>query len=162
MKQANQHRGVRKLWFPCILTLLLVLFFSFNRLWQASQSHTTPHAHITAKPTSGISILVHNNSIQAQTDSNSETDMTWLHQFAGPNGWIWRTSLPNDRLVIYYGNPDSAAMGPLGAYTDDELVARLRAQAQVYADLDPTHPVVPAFDYVTPIAQPASMADGSW
>jgi hypothetical protein len=53
-------------------------------------------------------------------------------------------------------------MGPLGAYSDDELLARLRQQAQVYADLDPGHPVIPAFDYVTPVAQASPTADGTW
>jgi hypothetical protein len=38
----------------------------------------------------------------------------------------------------------------------------LREQAQVYAELDPTHPVVSAFDFVTPVAQPVPMDDGSW
>jgi hypothetical protein len=53
-------------------------------------------------------------------------------------------------------------MGPLGAYSDDELLAKLRQQAQAYADLDPQHPIIPAFDYVTPVAQASSTADGTW
>lgn len=76
--------------------------------------------------------------------------------------WMWNVSLPADRLVVYYGNPFSAAMGPIGAYSDSDLLARLREQAQAYADLDPTHPVIPALDYVTPVAQGAPMADGTW
>jgi hypothetical protein len=78
------------------------------------------------------------------------------------DAWSWAQALPNRRLVIFYGNPQSPSLGPLGAYPDDVLVARLRQQAQVYQDLDPTHPVVPAFDFVTPIAQPSPMADGSY
>src|SRR5947209_2004083 len=73
-----------------------------------------------------------------------------------------RAGLPNNRLVVYYGNPYSEAMGPLGQYSDDELIAQLQAQAQAYADLDPSHPVVPAFDFVTPVVQPGPMKDGSW
>ena len=53
-------------------------------------------------------------------------------------------------------------MGPIGAYSDDELLARLQRQAQAYADLDPEHAVIPAFDYVTPVAQASPMADGTW
>jgi hypothetical protein len=53
-------------------------------------------------------------------------------------------------------------MGPIGAYSDDELLARLQQQAQAYADLDPEHAVIPAFDYVTPVAQASPMADGTW
>ena len=78
------------------------------------------------------------------------------------SGWIRQISLPQNRLVIYYGNPFSAALGPLGAYSDPELVRRLRDQAAVYQRLDPAHPVVMGFDYVTPVAQPWPMSDGSW
>ena len=73
---------------------------------------------------------------------------------------MWRTSLPAHRLVIYYGNPTSSAMGPIGSYSDTELLSRLQQQAQAYAALDPAHPVIPALDYVTPVAQPVPMADG--
>lgn len=77
-------------------------------------------------------------------------------------GWMWNVSLPANRLVVYYGNPFSAAMGPIGAYSDADLLARLNQQASDYAQLDPTHPVVPALDYVTPVAQGSPMADGTW
>jgi hypothetical protein len=53
-------------------------------------------------------------------------------------------------------------MGPIGQYGDDDLIAKLHAQAQVYADLDPGHPVIPGLDYVTPIVQPVPMDDNSW
>ncbi|MDQ2906093.1 MAG: hypothetical protein M3Y81_21445 [Chloroflexota bacterium] len=76
--------------------------------------------------------------------------------------WTWATSLPGHRLVIFYGNPYSAVMGPIGRYTDNELIARLSTQAQAYDTLDPTHPTVPALDYVTPIAQGSPMSDRSW
>ncbi|MGH2494601.1 MAG: hypothetical protein ACRDIV_07835 [Ktedonobacteraceae bacterium] len=77
-------------------------------------------------------------------------------------GWMWNVSLPTNRLVVYYGNPFSAAMGPIGAYSDADLLTRLNQQAQAYADLDPSHPVIPALDYVTPVAQGSPMADGTW
>jgi hypothetical protein len=162
MKQANWHRKARKLWLLCVLALLLVLFFSFSTLWRASQAQSTPRTPVAAKSVSKVPLATPTSSAEAQTDMQDDTDTVLLHRLSGPNGWIWRTSLPTNRLVIYYGNPGSAEMGPLGAYTDDELVARLQAQAQVYADLDPTHPVVPAFDYVTPIVQPVPMSDDSW
>ncbi len=85
-----------------------------------------------------------------------------LRQLLGPNGWMWHVSLPMNRLVVYYGNPYSAAMGPIGAYPDDELLSLLNQQAQAYADLDPSHPVIPALDYVTPVVQGSPQADGTW
>ena len=75
---------------------------------------------------------------------------------------MWEVALPTDRLVVYYGNPFSAVMGPIGAYSDEELLARLQQQAQVYADLDQEHPVIPGLDYVTPVAQASATADGTW
>ncbi len=162
MKQTNWHRKAHKLWPLYVMALLLLLLSSSSAAWRDSQAQSTPHAHITVKSASKTTLATHPSSAQTQTDTPDNTDMALLRQFSGPNGWIWRTSLPMDRLVIYYGNPGSTEMGPLGAYSDDELVARLQAQAQVYGDLDPIHPVVPAFDYVTPVAQPVPMSDGSW
>src|SRR5437588_8995823 len=162
MKQTNWHRRAYKLGLLCVLTLFLLLFLSSSALWRASQVQKTPRTPVAVKSASKIPLATYISSTEAQTDMQGDTDAVLLHRLSGPNGWIWRTGLPTNRLVIYYGNPGSAEMGPLGAYTDDELVARLQAQAQVYADLDPTHPVVPAFDYVTPIVQPVPMSDGSW
>jgi hypothetical protein len=89
-------------------------------------------------------------------------EQTALQKMYDSYYWMWNVSLPADRLVVYYGNPFSSAMGPIGAYSDSDLLARLHEQAQAYADLDPTHPVIPALDYVTPVAQGAPMADGTW
>src|SRR5579859_1532997 len=93
---------------------------------------------------------------------DNNQDIEQLRRFNGPNGWLWRTSLPDHRLVVFYGNPLSAVMGPIGAYNDSDLITKLHEQAQAYATLDPTHPVVPALDYVTPIVQPVPMQDNTW
>lgn len=96
----------------------------------------------------------------------AESDLNQLRQlqrdYTGANGWIWRAQLPSTRLVAFYGNPGSAPMGPIGQYGDAALMARLNQQAQVYATLDPSHPVVTALDYVTPVVQPVPMADHTW
>ncbi|GAC1349265.1 MAG: hypothetical protein NVS4B9_36390 [Ktedonobacteraceae bacterium] len=166
MEQRALHRATRMYtWYLPYMLMVLVLFFSScnSQLYASQESGTTPHVQAVEKlPVKATSTSSTSSSDSTATDANESTYITRLHQFEGPNGWIWRTSLPNNRLVIYYGNPDSAVMGPLGAYADDELVAKLQAQAQVYANLDTTHPVVPAFDYVTPVAQPVPMQDGSW
>ncbi len=110
--------------------------------------HTTPTS--TSKSDSSTSI------------SNLSQEVEAMRMLAGPTGWMWHVSLPNDRLVVYYGNPFSSAMGPIGAYSDDDLLALLRQQAQAYAELDPSHPVIPALDYVTPVVQGSPQADGTW
>ena len=81
---------------------------------------------------------------------------------SGQYSWLWRVSLPQNRLVLYYGNPLSPVLGPIGRYDDPELVSRLRAQAAVYARLDPAHPPIAGFDYVSPVAQPDPQKDGTY
>lgn len=121
---------------------------------------STPTVKIEPSPTKTSS-----NGATSTGDTSLQNlydDIASLHRLEGPQGWMWRVTFPANRLIIYYGNPFSSAMGPIGAYSDDELLARLQQQAQAYADLDPEHPVIPAFDYVTPVAQASPMADGTW
>lgn len=96
------------------------------------------------------------------TNSARRNQIVSLHNLTGPDAWVWHTSLPAHRLIIFYGNPLTPVMGPIGQYADDELIAKLNEQAQVFAKLDPSHPVVPALDYVTPIVQPVPMSDNTW
>jgi hypothetical protein len=127
-----------------------------------TQVKSTPVAKMKPSPTKTTSDGTASTGDTAQSLRTLYDDIASLHRLEGPQGWMWRVTLPANRLVIYYGNPFSSAMGPIGAYSDDELLARLQQQAQAYADLDPEHAVIPAFDYVTPVAQASPMADGTW
>jgi hypothetical protein len=147
------------------LLIFLAGFEVINIATQTQQTSQTPTSLVHA-PTSTSFVHIPTTTKTSGNDKGQSDDggidFARLHKFLGSAGWIWRAGLPANRLVIYYGNPLSAAMGPIGAYSDEELITRLTAQAQVYAELDPTHPVVPALDYVTPVAQPSPMSDGSW
>ena len=151
---------VRASWLSIALIGVLIFLSSCGSPAPATHAHrtstNTPRSKITPSPTKT------STGGTSQSEMNLYAEMALLHQFLGPDGWMWKVALPADRLVVYYGNPFSAVMGPIGAYSDEELLARLRQQAQVYADLDPKHPVVAAFDYVTPVAQASPMADGTW
>ncbi len=149
---------VRLSWLSLMLIATLLLLSSCGDAGQTSQ----PQSQSTKiyKPTPSPTISTKGDT--TQSDPNASAEFALQHKLQGPNGWMWRVSLPTNRLVLYYGNPLSAAMGPIGAYSDDELIARLQQQAQAYTNLDPAHPVVPGFDYVTPVAQPVPMPDGSW
>jgi hypothetical protein len=68
--------------------------------------------------------------------------------------------LPRKRIVAYYGNPLATGMGVLGEQPLPQTVQRLRQQAKVYADADPTRPVQLALELITPVAQGAPGADG--
>src|ERR1700694_4440737 len=136
-----------------MLVGLLLFLASCTGVGQTTRQKATPTP--TAKPTQSSSEAV------ALALKYSQQQAVLQHMY-DLYGWMWNVSLPANRLVVYYGNPFSAAMGPIGAYSEGDLLARLRQQAQAYAQLDPAHPVIPALDYVTPVAQGSPMADGTW
>lgn len=118
-----------------------------------SSSHPKPSPGHTATATPAHK----GNTTDSQTD-----ELAILRRLRGTDAWAWHTSLPEHRIVAFYGNPLSPVMGPIGQYSDDELISKLDEQAQAYSKLDPAHQVVSALDYVTPIVQPVPMDDGSW
>lgn len=61
--------------------------------------------------------------------------------------------LDKHRIVAYYGNPLAPQMGILGEYEPEEVVGRLRAQADVYQQLSPDRIVVPAIHLIYAVAQ---------
>jgi hypothetical protein len=148
---------IRLSWLSVILTAALLFLSSCGSTGQTSQNQNKK----LVSPTPSIS-QTGNMADSTLSDLNMSEELALQHKAQGPDGWMWRVSLPANRLVLYYGNPLSPAMGPIGAYSDDELIARLQQQAQAYDSLDPSHPVVPGLDYVTPVAQPVPMSDGSW
>ncbi len=70
-------------------------------------------------------------------------------------GW-----LPAYRIVSYYGNPLSPAMGVLGWYPPAETMQKLTAQAAAYTAADPAHPAVPAIELVADVAQASPGSGG--
>jgi hypothetical protein len=68
--------------------------------------------------------------------------------------------LPQRRIVAYYGNPLTGAMGVLGEQPLAEIAQRLRRQAQAYAEADPSRPVQAALEVITPVAQDKAGLDG--
>jgi hypothetical protein len=70
--------------------------------------------------------------------------------------------LPATRIVAYYGNPLSPILGVLGEAAVDETVARLQAQADAYAELDPERPVQPALELIAVLAQAGPGPDGAY
>ena len=148
--------------FMLICSLLILSGCASFPITTQNQATPTPTMKPKATPSKPASQKIPTPLTPTSTPTNFYDEISLLHNLLRPQGWMWRVSLPTDRLVIYYGNPFSSAMGPLGDYSDDELLTKLRQQAQVYADLDPQHPVIPAFDYVTPVAQASPTADGTW
>ena len=63
------------------------------------------------------------------------------------------------RLVTYYGNPYTAAMGILGALSKPQLVSALQSRANLYANLG-NKPVRPTIHMVVTTAQAGPGSDG--
>ncbi|MBA3968961.1 MAG: hypothetical protein H0X52_02550 [Gemmatimonadetes bacterium] len=61
--------------------------------------------------------------------------------------------LPCNRIVVYYGNPNSKRMGALGEFPRDDMLARLRRQADQWKQADPSTPVIPGLHMVAVVAQ---------
>ncbi|MEX1158832.1 MAG: hypothetical protein WEC79_07880 [Thermomicrobiales bacterium] len=70
--------------------------------------------------------------------------------------------LPDNRILSYYGHPNSSAMGILGEYSKEEAHGLLMQQAAEYEAADPTRPVILAFELIATVAQPHPGEDGTY
>ena len=70
--------------------------------------------------------------------------------------------LPFNRIVAYYGNFYSTAMGVLGQYPPDVVLQKLRAAVAQWQAADPSTPVIPAIDYIAVTAQGSAGKDGMY
>ncbi|MES2059992.1 MAG: hypothetical protein V4438_03100 [Patescibacteria group bacterium] len=69
--------------------------------------------------------------------------------------------LPFNRIVAYYGNFYSKAMGVLGEYPRGEMIAKLNREVSKWNAADPSTPVIPAIQYIAVTAQ-GSAGDGKY
>lgn len=78
---------------------------------------------------------------------------TAVPQKGGPLG-------PN-RLVTWYGHPDSELMGILGEFADPRaMIGGLKAQTKAYTDADPAHPAIPTLELIASVASHLPNDDG--
>jgi hypothetical protein len=75
-----------------------------------------------------------------------------------PNGG--REVLPGNRVVAYYGAPQSRELGALGIGTPDQAAGRLARQARAYASGH--RPVLPAMELITVVANADPGRDGAY
>jgi hypothetical protein len=61
--------------------------------------------------------------------------------------------LPCNRIVVYYGNPNSRQMGALGEFPRDEMLSRLQRQVEQWRQADPGTPVIPGLHLIAVVAQ---------
>jgi hypothetical protein len=70
--------------------------------------------------------------------------------------------LPCNRILVYYGNPNSRRMGALGEFDKDDMLARLRRQGEAYVQADPSTPLVLGLHMVAVVAQGDPGPSGHW
>lgn len=81
---------------------------------------------------------------------------------AAPAAMIAGTLAPGmPRLVTWYGQPDSRALGILGEFDDPrEMIGGLKAQAEAYTAADPMHPAIPTLELIASVASDTPGKDG--
>jgi hypothetical protein len=69
-----------------------------------------------------------------------------------PPGVLPGSILPRERIVAFYGNPRSTAMGILGELPPDQMLARLDREIEAWRRADPGTPVRPALHMIAVMA----------
>lgn len=95
----------------------------------------------------------------AGEDPDYATRMGWPVQ--GP-ALLPGSILPENRIVCYYGNPNSTRMGALGQYPKEEMLGRLRDQVAAWERADPETPVKPCLHMVSVVAQGEAGTSGHY
>lgn len=95
----------------------------------------------------------------AGEDPGYAAEMGWPVQ--GPT-LLPGSILPENRIVCYYGNPNSTRMGALGQYPKEEMLGRLRDQISAWERADPETPVQPCLHMVSVVAQGEAGTSGHY
>ena len=113
-----------------------------------------------------LTTIPHIRTIRATSSTPSSTITTYTTL---PAGWPVKAAypkagalLPQNRIVAYYGNLYSTAMGVLGEYPEAKVLEMLASTTREWAAADPTTPVIPALDYIVIAAQASPGADGMY
>lgn len=93
------------------------------------------------------------------TVAASSTQYLWPVKTVYPNA---RALLPFKRIVAYYGNFYSKAMGVLGEYPADQMLAMLASTTAMWTAADPSTPAVPAIHYIAAVAQGTAGKEGKY
>lgn len=146
---------------------------------QAQQAQNTPAPVRTRWGKTAAESQQCFNRMQARLDSAAaalKADSTAKNPGAGRNpvfakeqGWYPRKGefrdgdlLPCNRIVAYYGNPNSTRMGALGEFPRDEMLRRLQAEVRRWSEADPSTPVIPALHLIAVVAQGAPGPSGHY
>jgi len=134
---------------------LLQLANAPTSTWNAYLEATSSNAAISL-PTISQSILA---SLATSTRKYINNALWPVQNLPYPN---YGALLPSHRIVAYYGNFYSTAMGVLGQNPPSVMIPQLKAAAAQWAAADPSTPVIPAIDYIAVTAQGSAGSDGKY
>lgn len=163
----------------CILTILgfvcIVMFVKYLNIWEMSY-----HAPV-APPQPVLDFFAYNKKMLAIANYGTTTAETGISatstlwtatttSISSPkNSWPVSTVYPNvgallpfNRIVAYYGNFYSKAMGILGEYPPEEMISKLEDTVAQWRVADAETPVIPALDYIAVTAQKSAGDDGKY
>ncbi|HYI16510.1 MAG TPA: hypothetical protein VEX37_14030 [Thermomicrobiales bacterium] len=116
---------------------------------ETSTTSDIPSAPSTSEGASTETTVTENVTPSAEPSATQQVDMTGA-------------LLPSNRVLSFYGHPNSSAMGILGEYSKEEAHRLLAEQAAEYEAADPSHPVILAFELIATVAQPYPGDDGTY
>jgi hypothetical protein len=97
--------------------------------------------------------------VSTTTWAESSSTLAWPTKAVYPNV---NAILPFKRIVAYYGNFYSTAMGVLGQYPTDQVLAKLASTTAMWAAADSKTPVLPAIQYIATVAQGSAGKEGKY
>jgi hypothetical protein len=118
-----------------------------------------PPEEVPVDSASAASTTAPNRSYNSGEDPDFAARMGW--PVNGPPA-LPGSILPSNRIVCYYGNPNSTRMGALGQHPKDEMLSRLRRQVEEWRQADPTTPVRPCLHLIAVVAQGDPGASGHY
>ncbi len=123
---------------------------------------------VSASSTATSSVMIASSSVptveQVLAHASASTSISipgklWPVSTIYPN---YGALLPFNRIVAYYGNFYSKAMGVLGQYPTDQMLTMLKSEVAKWKAADPGTPVIPAIDYIAITAQGSAGKDGMY
>jgi hypothetical protein len=114
---------------------------------------------VTATASAGVAQAAAGGRLRAGEDPAFAARMGW--PVAGPAP-LAGSVLPQNRIVCYYGNPNSTRMGALGEFPREEMMRRLQNQVEEWRRADPSTPVTPCLHMVAVVAQGEAGTSGHY
>ena len=141
------------------LTVAICMAILFQTAAVSQNAHEAPEKHEKQTAQNASEVPEQHkkpDSIQAKPKYPAGEDPELAAKYGWPVKYpepLAGSILPDKRIVAYYGNPRSKLMGALGQYPKDEMLARLKKEAENWEQADPEHKVQTALHLIAVVAQ---------